>query len=113
MTEQVERVAKAIRDQNRFHMQRQHPGMTFDRDTVTADELRLARAAIAALTVTPQEAAKVLLAEWTEHGEGPLGDLCCYSMNDEGRMVPDVDGRWVEFAKIEAALFRAISEDRQ
>ena len=59
MTEQVERVAKAIRDQNRFHMQRAHPEMTFERDTLTADDLRLARAAIAALTVTPQEAAKV------------------------------------------------------
>jgi len=47
--EAVERVAKAIRDQNRIHMQRNNPSRTFTRDELTEDETQLARAAIAAM----------------------------------------------------------------
>lgn len=52
----VDRVAKAIRDQNRRHMQMSNPSLTFDRDTLTADELNLARAAIAAMPDTTAKA---------------------------------------------------------
>lgn len=56
----VERVAKAIRDQNRRHMKLSNPALNFDRDELTADEIQLARAAISALPqreVSVQEAA--------------------------------------------------------
>ena len=59
----IERVAKAIRDQNRRHMHISNPSLTFDRDTLTADELNLALAAIAAIPDTPAKARNDALRE--------------------------------------------------
>lgn len=60
-------------------------------------------------TVTPQQAAKVLLDEWDMHGEGFIGELSCYSQDEEdGIMSADIDGDWVRFSQIEAAI-RAIA----
>ncbi|QDP61551.1 MAG: hypothetical protein Tp138OMZ00d2C19078261_12 [Prokaryotic dsDNA virus sp.] len=58
--------------------------------------------------VTPQEAAKVLLAEWGDHGEGPLGELVCYTLfHSDDRpsyLQPCIDGDLVKFSELEAAL---------
>lgn len=60
-----------------------------------------------------QEAAKVLLTEYLEHGEGLLGELACHDISwDEtgAEMLPDIDGDWVRFTDVEAAL-RALAGD--
>lgn len=58
------------------------------------------------------EAAQVLLREWDEHGEGLLGELCCYTPGgdlDYFEMDPDIDGEWVKQADVEKAL-RALAQ---
>jgi hypothetical protein len=50
-----------------------------------------------------QEAARVLIAEREDHGEGLEGELAPYSLDDEG-MVPDLDGDWVKLEAVTAAL---------
>ncbi|MBO9430571.1 hypothetical protein [Sulfitobacter sp. R18_1] len=64
----------------------------------------------ALLTPTPQEAAKVLLTEWIDHGEGVQGELSRYERGGDGCMYPSIDGTWVDFKAVESAL-RTISED--
>ncbi len=59
--------------------------------------------------MTVAEAAKVLLAEWVDHGEGLLGGLVCYEQCSEDGMQPFIDGNWVKFTDIEADL-RALSQ---
>jgi hypothetical protein len=65
----------------------------------------------AKVTVTAQEAARVLLAEWGEHGEGLQGEPACYSLDTDGDLSPDIDGDWVNFSAVTAAL-RAIAGDK-
>ena len=50
-------------------------------------------------------AARVLLDDCAE-GEGFLGELCCYNDGLE----PDIDGAWVKFSAVEAAL-RALARE--
>ena len=54
-------------------------------------------------------AAGVLLHEWNEHGEGPLGNLARHSqkLHDDGWsawMEADVDGDWVRFSDVVSTL---------
>lgn len=63
----------------------------------------------------PAHAAKVLLREWEERGEGPLGELNCYTpdaYHSYATMEPDVDGEWVKFDDVKTAL-RSIAEQDQ
>lgn len=69
------------------------------------------RRILSCLTTQPdpvKDAARVLLAQWEEHGEGVQGNLACYSLEGEdgepGRMEPDTDGGWVKFDDVTAAL---------
>jgi hypothetical protein len=75
-----------------------------------ADYERRILSALSPAPVTVSEAARVLLDEWS-HGEGPLGDLSCYSVEMDGTMQPDIDGEWVRFAKLDAALRALIPAD--
>ena len=85
-------------------------GDLYDAQAARIRELEAELAALREARGTPAQAARVLLDEW-RHGEGPLGDLACYSMDEDAVMRPDIDGRWTEFPKIEAALFRASLAD--
>jgi hypothetical protein len=72
-------------------------------------------AAHAPREVTVQEAARVLLDEYLEHGEGLLGELACYDIDwDEtgAEMVADADGDWVSFTGVETAL-RTLANEGQ
>jgi hypothetical protein len=81
-----------------------------------ADGWGVARATLAQIDAEPveprqptvQEAAKVLLADCDE-GEGILGELACFSQDMDGEMEPDIDGDWVRYSRVDAAL-RAFAE---
>lgn len=66
--------------------------------------------------VTAEQAARVLLDEWLEHGEGLLGELSTYSPGGEidfFEMEADLDGEWVKFSDVEAALHALAQEQGQ
>lgn len=73
------------------------------------------KAAISAMPpqeVGVQEAARVLLDAWDDHGEGLIGELSCYSPlcdMDYFQMESDIDGEWVKQENIISAL-RELSE---
>lgn len=92
-----------------FNPQRDFDTLDEAKAAAQADYERRILAALEPAPVTLAQAARVLLDEWM-HGEGPLGDLVCYSMDEDGVMRPDIDGRWTEFPKIEAALLRALAD---
>lgn len=102
----IERMAQAIRDQNRTHIKQSHPGVEFHRECLTDHDLALARVALEAARAATS---KVNPLEWYEisdpkgfQSQGPLHLMTIYE-NDLGSWTLD-DGEAVSpHATLEAA----------